>query len=312
MKAEPHVKSCCLPSPTASVHTQAISGIKCDTNATPSELIPLDGGWFRMGAEDGPHPEDGEGPERDVFVDSFSLAPTTVSIKEFAQFVEATGYLSRAEQLGTSFVFYAFTEQNKAYPAVAQATWWRQVPGACWHAPDGPHSDVSERENHPVTHIALQDASAYCQWSGTRLPSEAEWEFAARGGLEAKPYPWGEELLPGGQHRSNLWQGHFPDINTGDDGHLGTAEVSAYPANPYGFYNMTGNVWEWTSDRFTTLHTPRPTRNPIGPLNGKARVAKGGSYLCHASYCARYRTSSRQALSPDTTTGNLGFRVAAD
>ena len=193
---------------------------------------------------------------------------------------------------------------------MAQAPWWRQVTGACWHAPNGPRGSKPDCQDHPVTHIALDDALAYCRWSGTRLPSEAEWEFAARGGLKSQPYPWGQDLLPNGEHRSNIWQGSFPDHNTCDDGYDGTAPVTAYAANPYGFYNLTGNVWEWTADRFTTLHSPRPTRNPTGPLNGTARVAKGGSYLCHASYCYRYRTSSRQALSPTTTTGNLGFRVA--
>ena len=165
--------------------------------------------------------------------------------------------------------------------------------------------------DHPVTHISFEDALAYCAWSGCRLPTEAEWEFAARGGLDAQPYPWGAELKPFGQHRANIWQGDFPDHNTCEDGHLGTAPVTTYQPNEFGFYNMTGNVWEWTMDRFTNLHSPRTVRNPVGPLNGKARVGKGGSYLCHASYCYRYRTSSRQALLPDTVAGNIGFRVAA-
>jgi hypothetical protein len=161
-----------------------------------------------------------------------------------------------------------------------------------------------------VTHIARQDALAFCQWSGARLPTEAEWEYASRGGLAHQPFPWGIELEPDGVHRCNVWQGNFPTYNSLADGYDSTAPVTAYKPNGLGFYNMTGNVWEWMADRFTTLHPPRHTCNPKGPLNGSAFVAKGGSYLCHASYCARYRTSSRQSLSADTTTGNLGFRVA--
>jgi len=273
-------------------------------------MIDLAGGWFRMGADDGPHPEDGEGPARDVFVDRFALAATTVTVAEFAAFIADTGYRTLAERAGTSFVFQSFCDPDTAGPGAVQAPWWRQVAGACWHTPDGPESHMAGGSDHPVTHIAREDALAYCRWSGTRLPSEAEWEFAARGTLDGQPFPWGAVLEEGGEHRSNVWQGAFPARNTADDGYAGTAPVTAYRPNGLGFFNMTGNVWEWVSDRFTTLHSARAVKNPAGPLNGTRFVAKGGSYLCHASYCARYRTSSRQALEPDTTTGNLGFRVA--
>ncbi len=278
-------------------------------------MIDLAGGWFRMGADDGPHPEDGEGPARDVFVDPFALAATTVTVAEFAAFIADTGYRTLAERTGTSFVFQSFRDPGTACPGAAQAPWWRQVAGACWHAPDGPvpgrpESHMAGGSDHPVTHIAREDALAYCRWSGTRLPGEAEWEFAARGTLVGQPFPWGAVLEEGGEHRSNVWQGTFPARNTAEDGFAGTAPVTAYRPNGLGFFNMTGNVWEWVTDRFTTLHSARPVKNPAGPLNGTRFVAKGGSYLCHASYCARYRTSSRQALAPDTTTGNLGFRVA--
>lgn len=273
-------------------------------------MVALPGGWFRMGAEDGPHPEDGEGPARQVFVDPFSIAATAVTVDEFARFVAATGYRTLAERIGTSFVFHAFCDAEARFPAPAQAPWWRQVPGACWHMPDGPGGQRRHKADHPVTHIAMEDAQAFCRWSGTRLPTEAEWEHAARGGLDGQPFPWGDTLEPEGEHRCNVWQGDFPDHDTAEDGFSGTAPAMSFPPNRWQLYNMTGNVWEWVADRFTTLHSPRPVRNPRGPLNGSHFVAKGGSYLCHVSYCARYRTSSRQGLLPNTSTGNLGFRVA--
>ena len=302
---------CCLPSATPpDVGPGALGDVTRGRGQHSTKMLALDGGWFRMGADDGPHPEDGEGPVREVFLDSFSLAETAVTIADFAEFVTATGYRTVAEQIGNSFVFHSFCNPDAALPAPVQAPWWRQVPGACWHSPHGPNGALDVHSNHPVTHIARQDAIAYCRWSGTRLPTEAEWEFAARGGLEAQPFPWGDTLAPGGAHRCNLWQGTFPDTNTAEDGYPGTAPVTAFAPNGLGFYNMTGNVWEWVDDRFTTAHTPRPVRNPKGPLNGARFVAKGGSYLCHDSYCTRYRTSSRQSLQPTTTTGNLGFRIA--
>ena len=277
-----------------------------------SQMTSLPGGWFQMGADDGPHPEDGEGPARDVFVDPFALSATAVTCADYSGFVDSTGYRTLAERIGSSFVFHSFCDPDASHSAPAQAPWWRQVPGACWHTPDGPGRSAENRADHPVTHIALEDAIAYCRWSNTRLPTEAEWEFAARGNLVGQPFPWGDLLEQDGTHHSNVWQGDFPNLNSAEDGYAGTAPVTAYRPNGLGFFNMTGNVWEWVSDRFTTLHSARPVRNPKGPLNGTSYVAKGGSYLCHASYCARYRTSSRQSLAPDTSTGNLGFRVARD
>jgi formylglycine-generating enzyme len=180
---------------------------------------------------------------------------------------------------------------------VAAAPWWRQVEGADWRHPEGPQSDVKGRQRHPVVHATWYDAVAYCRWAGGRLPSEAEWERAARGGLERKLFPWGDELEPGGQHRMNVWQGLFPSHNTGADGWLGTCPVDEYEANGYGLYNMTGNVWEWCVDSFTASYE---------------RVTRGGSYLCHASYCHRYRVAARSVVTPDTMCGNIGFRCARD
>lgn len=304
-------KSCCLPSHNTTARRGAAVAPGARTGQLQDDMIPLAGGWFLMGADDAPHPEDGEAPAREVFVNPFALAATAVTIERFAAFVAATGYRTLAERAGSSFVFHAFCDPAAALPAPAQAPWWRQVAGASWQQPFGPNAPLAVAKDHPVTHIAREDAMAYCRWSSTRLPTEAEWEFAARGPLRGQPYPWGTELTPEGAHRCNLWQGDFPGYNSAEDGHAATAPVTAYGPQGFGFYNMTGNVWEWVSDRFTELHSPRPARNPQGPLNGRSFVAKGGSYLCHASYCARYRTSSRQALGADTTTGNLGFRVCA-
>jgi len=276
------------------------------------ELCPIAGGWFQMGADDGPHPEDGEGPVRDVFVDDFFISPTSVTNEEFAVFVKATNYKTDAELAGDSFVFHLFDKANNSETLQVQHTpWWHSVKNACWCTPAGRGSSFHDQLNHPVTHISHRDARAYCQWAGVRLPTEAEWEYAARGGLVAKPYPWGDQLYDGRCHHANLWQGQFPKTNDADDGFVGTAPVSAYSANAFGLYNVIGNVWEWTADRHTRLHSPRALKNPKGPLNGDRFVAKGGSYLCHESYCLRYRVSSRQGLASNTTTDNVGFRVAS-
>lgn len=266
-----------------------------------------------MGAADGPHPEDGEGPVRSVTLDPFLIAPLTVTTAAFARFAEATGYLTQAETEGASFVFHLLVPQGTTASAVAPgAAWWHRIEGASWRWPEGPNGAPAEaKPDHPAVHITRHDALAYCQWSGARLPSEAEWEYAARGGLDGRPFPWGDTLEPDGDHRSNVWQGDFPHKNTAADGYIGTAPARCFAANQYGLYAMTGNIWEWTSDRLTNLHSPRSALNPKGPLNGSRYVAKGGSYLCHASYCMRYRTSSRQPLDPGTTAGNVGFRVAA-
>jgi len=272
--------------------------------------VTVAGDWFDMGCTDAAHPQDGEGPVRSVWVDRFSLATTAVNNRDFKAFADATGYQTDAERAGSSFVFHLLMDHPSKAPPSDFAPWWRDVPEACWRLPEGEGSSIEDRWDHPVVHITRNDAIQFCRWSGTRLPTEAEWEFAARGGLQSQAYPWGAELLPDNRHRCNIWQGEFPDINTADDGFIGTAPVTAYRANAYGFFNMTGNVWEWVADRFTNMHSPRSDRNPKGPLNGDRFVAKGGSYLCHESYCLRYRTSSRQALAGCVSAGNLGFRVA--
>jgi len=273
------------------------------------DTVRIGGEWFDMGSNDSQHPEDGESPVRSVWINQFSLATTAVCNKDFQRFVDATNYVTQAERAGSSFVFHLLCDDIQTLPVSSVAPWWRDVPGACWSAPQGVGSSLEERWDHPVVHITREDALHYCQWLGARLPTEAEWEYAARGGLAMKPYPWGDELTVNGEHRCNIWQGEFPNTNTNQDGFVDTAPVREYASNAYGLFNMTGNVWEWVADRFTNMHSPRAVKNPTGPLNGNRFVAKGGSYLCHESYCLRYRNSSRQALVASVSTGNVGFRV---
>lgn len=278
---------------------------------TPEGMIRLPGGEFLMGTDDGVgYADDGEGPVRKVTVKPFWIDSCTVSNAKFATFVEATKYVTEAEKFGTSFVFFGLLPAN--YPptrGVAVAPWWRVIEGADWRHPEGRHSSIAERMNHPVIHVSWNDAVAYCNWAGLRLPTEAEWEYAARGGAEQLRFPWGDELEPNGEHRMNVWQGAFPNVNTQADGFLGTAPVDAFPPNGFGLYNVTGNVWEWCSDWFSpNFHLHGSRTNPKGPPSGIAKVMRGGSYLCHESYCNRYRLAARSRNTPDSSTGNLGFR----
>lgn len=274
-------------------------------------MVRLDGGAFLMGTRDPHgHPADGEGPVHRVHVDPFWIDPTGVPNQAFAAFVDATGHQTTAELVGWSFVFAGLLPDD--FPStrgVAQAPWWRQVFGADWRHPEGPRSNLEGRSGHPVVHVSWHDAQAFCAWVGRRLPTEAEWEYAARGGLVQQAFPWGDRLEPDGTHRMNVWQGRFPGRNTMADGFYGTAPVDAFPPNGYGLYNMTGNVWEWCRDWFDpAYYRHSPVRNPTGPRRGSVRTMRGGSYLCHASYCRRYRVAARSGNSPGSATGNLGFR----
>jgi formylglycine-generating enzyme len=282
--------------------------------ADSCEMVSLPGGLFMMGSDDRlAYPDDGEEP-REVEVSPFLIDTFAVSNAAFADFVAATGYVTQAERFGWSFVFGGVLPDD--FPptrAVAAAPWWRQVHGADWCHPEGPQSDVGKRANHPAVHISHEDALRFAAWAGKRLPTEAEWEFAGRGGLVRAAFPWGDQLEPAGEHRMNVWQGRFPNENTEDDGYYGTCPVDAFAPNQYGLYNMTGNVWEWTADWFHPgFRTQDRRTDPCGPPTGTHRVQKGGSHLCHASYCRRYRVAARQGNEPDSSTANLGFRCAAD
>lgn len=279
-------------------------------------MIALPGGSFLMGTDypDG-FPGDGEGPVREVFLDAFSIDRYPVTNERFGEFVCATGYRTDAERFGWSFVFWLHIPKRRfdelVEDTVAAAQWWCKVRGARWDAPEGPGSTIRGREQHPVVHISWSDATAFAAWSGQRLPTEAEWEYAARGGLVQKLYPWGDKLRPAGKHMCNIWQGEFPDHDTGDDGYTGTCPVDAFPPNGFGLYSVTGNTWEWCADWFdANFHRTADPHNPKGPAEGTARVMKGGSFLCHKSYCNRYRVAARTSNTPDSSTSNIGFRCA--
>lgn len=281
------------------------------------DMISLPGGTFLMGTEypDG-FPADGEGPIRAVTLDPFSIDRYPVTNGRFQEFIEQTKYLTEAEAFGWSFVFWAHIPPDRfrelVQDTVAQAPWWCKVAGANWSYPEGPGSDIKGRANHPVVHVSWNDAAAYARWAGKRLPTEAEWEYAARGGLEQKLYPWGDKLRPGGEHRCNIWQGEFPRLDTAEDGYAGTCPVDAFPPNGFGLYSVTGNTWEWCADWFDAeFHRTAERNNPQGPPSGTVRVMKGGSFLCHKSYCNRYRVAARTSNTPDTSTSHMSFRCVS-
>jgi formylglycine-generating enzyme required for sulfatase activity len=281
-------------------------------------MIKLDGGRFLMGSEDADSlPADGEGPVRGFTVDPFYIDATPATNAQFGEFTKATGYRTESERIGWSFVFqgHILAERRAALvdDTVAIAPWWCKVHGSDWRHPEGPDSSIAARDQMPVVHVSWSDAVEFARWAGKRLPSEAEWEFAARGGLEHARFPWGDELTPQGRHLCNIWQGSFPDSDSGDDGYTAPSPVRAFPPNAFGLYAVSGNTWEWCQDWFHPAHhLVAASANPTGPEQGHARVMKGGSYLCHESYCNRYRVAARTSNTPDSATTNLGFRCVRD
>lgn len=257
---------------------------------------------------------DGEGPRRDVTLRGFALEAHAVTNARFADFVRATGYLTEAERFGWSPVFRGLLPADAAYPPSVGATpWWIKVEGACWAAPEGPGSSIADRPDHPVVHVSWADAKAFATWCGGRLPTEAEWEHAARGGLADPRYPWGDAEPDDETVMCNIWQGNFPHSNTRADGFLGTSPVAGFAPNGAGLFGMAGNVWEWTSDAFRVPSLSREARirNAHAAQAGE-KVLKGGSFLCHKSYCYRYRIAARSALTADSSASNAGFRIAYD
>lgn len=279
-------------------------------------MVTLPPGEFLMGTDhDAAFAAQGERPVRRVRLRSFQIGSSPVTNEEFAKFVAATGFRTEAEMYGWSFVFWSHIPRDRVEAlvtdTVAGAPWWCQVPGSFWRAPEGPGSGVDQRMDHPVVHVTWNDAQAYCAWAGTRLPTEAEWEYAARGGLVQKLYPWGDDLRPSGEHRCNIWQGAFPQEDTAEDGYAGTCPVTAFPPNGFRLYSMTGNTWEWCADWFGVQnHFAEVTDDPAGASASTARVMKGGSFLCHESYCNRYRVAARSSNTPDSSSSNVGFRYA--
>jgi len=317
---KPH--PCCVPSIERALHLESSRKASAERMRAASgsieDMIKLEGGRFLMGTEDKEgFPADGEGPIREVVLDSFYMDRYPVTNLQFAEFVAKTGYKTEAERFEWSFVFHKHIAPED-YPrlvedTVRSVTWWCKVRGADWRRPEGPDSAIHSRPGYPVTHVSWNDALEYCRWAGKRLPTEAEWEYASRGGLEQKTYPWGDELTPEGRHLCNIWQGEFPNVDTAEDGYSAPAPVDAFPPNGYGFYTITGNAWEWCGDWFhPSYHVTATRKNPVGPGEGAAKVMKGGSYLCHKSYCNRYRVAARTSNTPDSSTTKISFRCVRD
>lgn len=321
MEHNKEYKSCCAgkrENLKQSVSTQHENSHSIGTSINvkhKEKMVLIKGGDFLMGTDDQEgFPADGEGPIRKVNISPFYIDSYAVTNDEFSEFIKETGYVTESESFGWSFVFHLFLRKHLKNPAMQlpRTSWWYGVEGAYWFQPEGPGSTIHDRGDHPVVHVSWNDAVAYSKWAGKRLPTEAEWEFAARGGMEQKLYPWGDELMPNGEHYCNIWQGSFPTENTEEDGYVGTAPAKSFPENGYGLYNVSGNVWEWCTDWFTNTPEFSDTINPVGPSRGQSKVMRGGSYLCHKSYCNRYRVAARSSNTIDSATGNLGFRCAKD
>ena len=306
-------KSCCAASRDTSSTNAGQVIVGNSKEGSFENMIKLPGGKFLMGTNDKDgFPADGEGPVREITLDPFYIDANTVTNLQFSKFINATAYITEAERYGWSFVFYGLlSEENKKadFQVAAQTPWWCAIQGAKWNQPEGKGSDINERMDHPAVHVSWNDAMAYCSWANKRLPTEAEWEYAARGGLVQKKFPWGDELMQDNEHHCNTWQGTFPDYNSLEDGYLGTAPAKSFRPNNFGLYNMAGNVWEWCHDWFSSdFHQSGPRINPKGPPNGEAKVMRGGSFLCHHSYCNRYRVAARSSNTIDSSTSNIGFR----
>ncbi len=269
------------------------------------------GGRALLGTRDPQISDDGEEPIRLVDLKPFRISQTTITNDQFAEFVNATGYITDAERFGWSFVFWSDIPGDIQYTqGVAAFEWWRRVDGANWRNVRGPStSDEAWFPDHPVVHVSWNDAVAYAHWVGGRLPTEAEWEHAARGGLGEVKFPWGDrEPNDTDYFPCNIWQGRFPENNTKADGWATTAPAMSFEPNGYGLYNMSGNVWEWTADTFRVKSLKKRVRKRLDLMRG-FRVLKGGSFLCHRSYCYRYRIAARTGNSPDSTTSHQGFRI---
>lgn len=294
----------------------------------PSGMVLIPGGTFQIGATDLRFVE--ERAAADVTVDRFCIDQTEVTNAQFAKFVQATGYQTIAERPLSKAEFpdlpddqrspgsLVFQMPKPGAKSVLVLSWWHWTVGANWQHPEGPESAIAGKDNYPVVHIAYEDAVAYARWAGKSLPTEAQWEYAARGGLEGATYAWGEQYAA---EKANTWQGIFPFFNTTADGYSGIAPVGSFPPNGYGLYDMTGNVWEWTADWYRIGHGSKShQRNPTGPPRAESfdprkpetsalHVIKGGSYLCALNYCSRFRPAARESEAPDTGTTHIGFRL---
>jgi formylglycine-generating enzyme required for sulfatase activity len=341
------VPSCCekkLPSRfTTKAFGFSTASYIIQNNVSHEGMVWIKGGEFLMGSSNEEGRPD-EYPQHKVKVDGFWMDETEVTNAQFQKFVEATGYITTAEKApdweelkkqlppGTPkppandlvAASLVFAPPSHPVPLTDASQWWQWSKGANWRHPEGPNSSILRKEAYPVVHISWDDAAAYCRWAGKRLPTEAEWEFAARGGLLNKPYSWGTESLETGKAKANTWQGHFPNVNTAKDGFTGAAPVKSFTPNGYGLYDMAGNVWEWCADWYRAdtykQAAGKLSINPKGPAAGydpdeptvPKKVVRGGSFLCNASYCSSYRVSARMKTSPDTGLQHTGFRCVKD
>lgn len=290
----------------ATAHLHSIA----DRSAPRSAQFP--GGIVHVGTDTPEIAGDGEGPARKVRICAYRLDTETVTNARFAAFVAETGYVTDAERIGWSPVFRPPVAQPEGVqPTNDMIPWWLPIEGACWYFPEGEDSSVTDRADHPVVQVSWNDACAFAAWDGGRLPSEAEWEAAARGGLEDPRFPWGDDEPDDEAILCNIWQGEFPHFNSLADGHMATAPARSFEPNGSGLYNMSGNVWEWTADpyRIRSVSSRARARNALATKEHE-KVLKGGSFLCHRSYCYRYRIAARSALPPDSCSSNTGFRVA--
>jgi formylglycine-generating enzyme len=297
----------------------------------PEGMVWIPGGEFSMGIGDvadicgADEPTHDAKPVHRVYVDGFWMDAKEVTNAQFKKFVDATGYVTVAERKPRAEDFpnapadllvpgaLVFSPPDKPVSLKNPSAWWRYVPGANWKYPGGPESSIEGRENFPVVQVAYEDAVACAKWAGKRLPTEAEWEFAARGGVSGGAFTWGAELKPGGRWEANIWEGNFPNRNTAEDGFAGLAPVGSFHPNQFGLYDMTGNVWEWCADWYADdFYKNSPRENPLGAGNGTERVIRGGSWMCAENFCTNYRVAARSHATPDSGLNNLGFRCVRD
>lgn len=306
-------KSCCSPSRAEPSQKAVVSEVSPKAPFFPVPVRKIPGGRALLGTDTPFFLDDGEGPLRKKTVKPFMMTETTITNASFAQFVSETAYVTEAERFGWSFVFHSDVPvENGPTQGVLGTEWWRGVDGANWRTIHGRYTRDAWHLDHPAVHISWNDATAFARWCGGRLPTEAEWEHAARGGLSNPKFPWGEtEPDDDKTHPCNIWQGRFPTHNTGSDGWKSTAPARSYEPNGYGLYNMAGNVWEWSADVYRVKSLKKEIKQKLESMRGY-RVLKGGSYLCHKSYCYRYRIAARIGNSPDSTTTHQGFRIVWD
>ena len=308
------MKSCCSPSRADADRTRPATEPRGKHGAigNVTETADIPGGEALLGTASPHFATDGEGPLRRKRLAAFRIGTTTVTNAGFQAFIDATGYETEAERFGNSLVFQGLLPAGSpATQAVADAPWWRLLPGAHWRKPVGPDGHDA-LPDHPVVHVSWNDANAFCTWARARLPSETEWEHAARGGLGDVPFPWGRDEPDDASFQPcNIWQGRFPHQDLGLDGYIGTAPARAFKANGYGLFNVVGNVWEWTSEPFKVRSLKKSVKAMHAAKSG-FKLCKGGSFLCHKSYCYRYRIAARNSSSANSSTSHIGFRVVFD